>query len=162
MKAVCVAVEFRILGDVEALADGKRLDIGPARQRSVLVALLIDANHLVPTDQLIDRVWSEETPHKARNSLAGYLSRLRQVIASDDVEIARQPGGYVLATDPLSVDLHCFRQLTGQARAATDPAEADALFEKALAMWRGVPFASPGHPVDRTTSAPRWKPSGSP
>ena len=57
-------------------------------------------------------------------------------------EIARQHGGYVLTTDPLSIDLHCFRRLTGQARAATDPLEADALFEKALAMWRGVPFAS--------------------
>ena len=142
MKAVCVAVEFRLLGDVEAWAGGQRLDVGPARQRCVLVALLIDVNRLVPTDQLIDRVWSDELPHRARNSLAGYLSRLRQVIAGDDVEIARQPGGYVLTTDPLSIDLHCFRRLTGQARAATDPVEADALFEKALAMWRGVPFAS--------------------
>jgi predicted ATPase/DNA-binding SARP family transcriptional activator len=142
LKAVRVAVEFRLLGGVEALGDGQRLDVGPARQRCVLVALLIDANRLVPTDQLIDRVWSDELPHRARNSLAGYLSRLRQVIASDDVEIARRHGGYVLTTDPLSIDLHCFRRLTGQARAATDPLEADALFEKALAMWRGVPFAS--------------------
>ena len=137
-----MAVEFRILGDVEAWAGGQRLDLGPARQRCVLVALLIDANRLVPTDQLIDRVWSDELPHRARNSLAGYLSRLRQVIASDDVEIARQHGGYVLTTDPLSIDLHWFRRLTGQARAATDPLEANALFEKALAIWRGVPFAS--------------------
>ncbi len=142
MKAVGVALEFRILGDVEALADGQRLDIGAARQRCVLVALLIDVNRLVPTDQLIDRIWSDELPHKARNSLAGYLSRLRQAVARDGVEIARQPGGYVLTTDPLSIDLHCFRELTRKARAATDPVEADGLFDKALAMWRGIPFAS--------------------
>lgn len=135
-------MEFRILGDVEALADGQRLDIGPARQRCVLVALLIDVNRLVPTDQLIDRIWSDELPHRARNSLAGYLSRLRQVIARDGVEIARRPGGYVLNTDPLSIDVHCFRELTSKARNATDPVEADGLYEKALAMWRGVPFAS--------------------
>ena len=137
-----MAVEFRLLGDVEAHADGRRLDIGPARQRCVLVALLVDVNRLVPTDHLIDRVWSDELPHRARNSLAGYLSRLRQVIASPGVEIARQPGGYSLTADPSSIDLHCFRQLTSRARAATDPAEADALYERALAMWRGVPFAS--------------------
>ena len=42
-----MAVEFRLLGDIEVLADGHRLDIGPARQRCVLVALLIDVNRLV-------------------------------------------------------------------------------------------------------------------
>ena len=142
MKAVRVAVEFRILGDVEALDEGRRLDIGPARQRCVLAALLVDVNRPVLADQLIERIWSDELPHKARNSLAGYLSRLRQVVKSDDVEIVREPGGYVLRTDPQSIDLHSFRQLTGRARSATDPAEANALFAKALALWRGVPFAS--------------------
>jgi DNA-binding SARP family transcriptional activator len=140
--AVQVAVEFRLLGDVEARADGQPLDVGPARQRCVLVALLIDVNRLVPSDQLIERVWSGELPYRARNSLAGYLSRLRQVVGGHGVEITRQPGGYVLGTNPLSIDLHAFRQLTREARAAGDPVEADALFEKALAMWRGVPFAS--------------------
>src|ERR1700754_1461651 len=141
-EAVRVAVEFRLLGDVEVLADGQRRDTGPARQRCVLVALLIDVNRLVPTDQLIDRVWADDLPHKARNSLAGYLSRLRHLTAGGDVEIARQPGGYTLTADPMSIDLHCFRRLTTQARGSTDPSEADALFEQALAMWRGIPFPS--------------------
>lgn len=137
-----MAVEFRLLGDVEVCLDGQRLDIGPSRQRCVLVALLVDVNRPVPADQLIDRIWADDPPHRARNSLAGYLSRLRQVIASDDVEITREPGGYVLTVDPASIDLHRFRQLTSQARAAADAAEADALFGKALALWRGDPFAA--------------------
>ncbi len=138
-----MAVEFRLLGDVEARAAGQRLDIGPSRQRCVLVALLVDVNRPVPADQLIDRVWADEPPHRARNALAAYLSRLRAVVARDgEVEIAREPGGYVLTANPLSIDLYCFRQLTSRARAETDPAEADALFEKALALWRGDPFAS--------------------
>ena len=69
-KAVRVAVEFRILGDIEALVDGQRLDIGHARQRCVLVCLLVDVNRPVSTDQLIDRVWADELPLKARNALA--------------------------------------------------------------------------------------------
>src|SRR5262245_4260092 len=140
--AVPVAVQFAILGDVEARADGQPLDIGPARQRSVLVALLIDVNRLVPSDQLIERVWSDELPHRARNSLAGYLSRLRQVVGGHGVEIVRQPGGYSLTADPSSVDLHAFRALVNQARGTSEPGEADALFDKAMALWRGVPFAS--------------------
>ncbi|OBA92426.1 transcriptional regulator [Mycobacteriaceae bacterium 1482268.1] len=137
-----MAVEFRLLGEVEARADGQPLDIGPARQRCVLAVLLVDVNRLVPADRLIERVWSEELPHRARNSLAGYVSRLRSAIGGRGAEIARQSGGYVLTADPMLIDLHSFRQLTAGARAATDPTEADSLFETALAMWRGMPFAS--------------------
>ena len=140
--AVRVAVEFRLLGDVEARAGGQVLDIGPARQRCVLVALLIDVNRLVSSDQLIERVWSDELPHRARNSLAGYLSRLRQVLGGHGVGITRQSGGYVLTADLSSIDLHTFRRLVSRARAATDAVEADALFDAAMAIWRGVPFAT--------------------
>jgi len=136
-------MEFRLLGDVEARSDGQRLDIGPTRQRCVLVALLVDVNRPVPADQLIDRVWADDLPHRARNALAGYLSRLRRVITGGEgAEIAREPGGYVLKVDPGSIDLHRFRQLVSAARAAADPVEADRLFVEALEQWRGDPFAT--------------------
>jgi predicted ATPase/DNA-binding SARP family transcriptional activator len=138
-----VAVEFRLLGDVEARLDGQRLEIGHVRQRCVLVALLIDVNHPVPTDQLIDRVWADEPPHKGRNALAAYMSRLRQLFAdAEDVQIVREPGGYKLAADTLSVDLHRFRHLVSQARVTPDPVDAAAAFDSALSLWRGEPFAS--------------------
>ena len=138
-----MAVEFRLLGDVEARSDGQRLDIGPTRQRCVLVALLVDVNRPVPADQLIDRVWADDLPHRARNALAGYLSRLRQVLSGDgDAEIAREPGGYVLKVNPASVDLHRFRQLVSAAHAAADPVDADRQFSVAMELWRGDPFAT--------------------
>jgi predicted ATPase/DNA-binding SARP family transcriptional activator len=138
-----VAVEFRLLGDVEARLDGQRLEIGHVRQRCVLVALLVDANHPVPADQLIDRVWADEPPHKGRNALAAYISRLRQQFGgADDVNFVREPGGYKLAVDPMSIDLYRFRQLSARARATADPVEAAALFDAALDLWRGEPFPS--------------------
>jgi predicted ATPase/DNA-binding SARP family transcriptional activator len=136
-----VVVHFRLLGDVEARDDGRRLDIGHARQRSVLAALLIDVNRPVRTDQLIDRVWADEPPHRVRNALAGYLSRLRTVLG-DGVSITHDAGGYVLKTDPLTVDLHRFRQLVSEARASAEPDDATTLFNRALDLWRGEPFAS--------------------
>ena len=42
-----MAVQFRLLGDVEAWCGETRLDIGHARQRCVLVALTIDVNRPV-------------------------------------------------------------------------------------------------------------------
>jgi predicted ATPase/DNA-binding SARP family transcriptional activator len=138
-----VAVEFRLFGDVEARLHGQRVEIGHVRQRCVLVALLIDVNHPVPADQLIDRVWAGEPPHKGRNALAAYISRLRQLFAgAADVQIVREPGGYKLAADALSVDLHRFRHLASQARATADPVEAAAAFDSALDLWRGEPFPS--------------------
>jgi predicted ATPase/DNA-binding SARP family transcriptional activator len=138
-----VAVEFRLLGDVEARLDGQRLEIGHVRQRCVLVALLIDVNHPVPTDQLIDRVWADEPPHKGRNAVAAYMSRLRQLFNdAEDVQIVREPGGYKLTADASSVDLHRFRHRVSQARAAVDAADAAAVFDSALDLWRGEPFAS--------------------
>lgn len=138
-----VAVEFRLLGDVEAWLHGTRLEIGHVRQRCVLVALLVDVNHTVGSDQLIERVWADEPPRNARNALAAYMSRLRNLFAeAGDVQILRQPGGYLLSADARSVDLHCFRGLVAEARATTDCAEAAALFDQALRLWRAVPFTT--------------------
>ena len=128
-----MAVEFRVLGEVEALVDGDRLDIGHARQRCVLASLLVDVNRPVSVDQLIDRVWADEPPTRARNALAGYLSRLRALLAgADHVRITRGPAGYTLATESQSVDVHMFREVVGSARASADPLEASTLLDRAL------------------------------
>jgi predicted ATPase/DNA-binding SARP family transcriptional activator len=137
-----MAAEFRLLGEVEALVDGRRLDIGHARQRCVLASLLVDVNRPVSVDQLIDRVWADEPPSRARNALAGYLSRLRALLGEAGVQITRGTAGYTLTTDALSVDLHRFRHLAASARNATVPTEAARLFDQALACWRGEPFAA--------------------
>lgn len=137
-----VTVEFRLLGNVEARLDGQRLDIGHARQRCVLAAMLVDVNRPIPAQTLIDRVWADDTPHRARNTLAGYLSRLRQLLAEASVQIVREPGGYMLSTDALSVDVHRFRDMVARARATADPASAATLFDGALKLWCGKPFAA--------------------
>ena len=96
----------------------------------------------VPADQLIDRVWADDLPHRARNALAAYMSRLRQVLDGADVRIVRERGSYMLMAESLSVDIHRFRNIASQARATADAAEAAALFDSALGLWRGEPFAS--------------------
>jgi len=121
-----VAVEFRLLGDLDVRIDGRTVEVGNVQQRCVLVALLLEANRVVPVDQLVDRVWGDRAPQRARGTLYSYLSRLRRVLATtDDAVIVRQPCGYVLTADPHAVDVHRFQHLVGQARGPTTSARSN-------------------------------------
>jgi DNA-binding SARP family transcriptional activator/tetratricopeptide (TPR) repeat protein len=133
-------VELRVLGDVEAWAGDRRIEVGHARQRCVLAVLLVETNRVVTVDQLLERVWSEQLPQRGRHVLRTYLSRLRVLLSPVGVGIERCPNGYVLRADPDSVDVHHFHRLLTHARAADEDEDALGLFEQALALWRGEPF----------------------
>lgn len=137
-----MTTEFRLLGNVEAYVDDQLVDLGHARQRCVLVALLIDANQTVTADQLVERIWADRAPQRARDTLYGYLHRLRRILDStEDVSITRQAGGYLLKVNPLAVDLHRFRDLVSRARAGDGDTASLPLWEQALGLWRGEAFA---------------------
>jgi DNA-binding SARP family transcriptional activator/Flp pilus assembly protein TadD len=142
-----MVVELSVIGEVTASVDGEEVNLGPARQRCVLAVLAVEANRLVPADQLADRVWGEQVPYRAAGTLRSYLSRLRSALSTGDgVGIQRRPGGYLLSVDESAVDLHRFRLLLTRARVTTDDDHAAALFGEALALWRGEPFAGLGSP----------------
>ncbi|MGW0791208.1 AfsR/SARP family transcriptional regulator [Streptomyces sp. NPDC002911] len=142
-----MTIEFGMLGEIQAHVGGTALDLGPTRQRWVLAALLMDVNRAVPVDGLVGRVWGAHPPPGVKSTLYSYLSRLRRALgaaadaSSPGAGIERRSGGYALLTEPDLVDLHRFRALAGRARAAEDERAAD-LFERALTLWRGEPFAT--------------------
>ncbi|MDC0771584.1 AfsR/SARP family transcriptional regulator [Streptomyces sp. HD] len=139
-----MAVEFRLLGDIAVQVDGRPVDLGPAKQRSVLAALLVDAPRTVSIAQLIGRVWAERMPQQVRTTLYGYVCHLRKALepAGDDASIlTRSSGGYAVEVDQLAVDVHRFGALVRQARVAEDPSRRAQLFEEALELWQGEPCA---------------------
>ncbi|MFE9468633.1 BTAD domain-containing putative transcriptional regulator [Streptomyces virginiae] len=133
-------MSFRVLGPVEAHTDDREVDLGHARQRSVLAALAADVNHTVPFTELIARVWGQEAPQRARGTLHSYLSRLRQKIEDGHTRISRRSSGYVLAAEESAVDLLRFRAAVVEARKGPASRSAVCLAE-ALGLWRGEPFA---------------------
>ncbi|MFJ8111864.1 AfsR/SARP family transcriptional regulator [Streptomyces sp. NPDC096132] len=141
---------FAVLGEIEACVDGRPVDLGHLRQRSVLAALLVDVDRTVPVDRLADRVWGDRPPQRWRPTLYSYLSRLRQALESagdggagnDGAAIRREPGGYRLAAEASAVDLHRFRDLVARARDTAVDDAAAALLDRALRLWRGPAFGS--------------------
>jgi DNA-binding SARP family transcriptional activator/Flp pilus assembly protein TadD len=160
-------MELRLFGQVELLAGGQPLDVGPPRQQAVLAALVVDAGRPVAIETLIDRVWDDSPPVEARNVLYSHLSRIRQLLrraaglaGGTAPRIERRHAGYVLDIDPDLVDLHRFRRLVEQGRnpQRDDAARAAALTE-ALGLWRGAPLAAlPGEWATQVRSGwYRWR-----
>jgi DNA-binding SARP family transcriptional activator len=81
-------VEFRVLGDLEAVKDGQALALGPHQQRAVLAILLVSAGEVVSSDRLIEAVWGERPPASAAKTVQVYISRLRKTLNG-----AQAPGG---------------------------------------------------------------------
>ncbi len=138
-------VEFSVLGEVEARVDGRAIDLGHARQRHVLAALLVDVNRPVPAHRLTDRVWGEQVSPGAVKTLRSYLCRLRGSLAGS-ATIERVPGGYQLTVDPCAVDVVRFRDLAARARAAPDDIAAE-LYRAALGLWRGTALSGVDTPA---------------
>ncbi|MEV0204806.1 BTAD domain-containing putative transcriptional regulator [Streptomyces sp. NPDC050788] len=144
------------------------MDAGPAKQRAVLAALLVDAGRWVTAETVIDRVWGEDAPARVRSSLYAYIARIRRMIsdlAAQDTtvtenalrtgQLRRGPGGYLLDVPYDRIDVHGFRRLVDRARAVerTD-AERVVLLRRALALWRGEPMAGlSGAWVERTRNS---------
>ncbi|MEU1179236.1 tetratricopeptide repeat protein [Streptomyces sp. NPDC005820] len=143
---------------------GRPVDLGPAKRRTLLAALLVDAGRWVSAETLIDRVWGEEPPAQVRATLYAHVARIRRVLAetlphlTDDdgggdgggrapspPPLRRGSGGYRLDIPPDLVDAHRFRNLVTTARQTggsdtARSAERLAALREAMGLWRGEPL----------------------
>jgi predicted ATPase/DNA-binding SARP family transcriptional activator len=142
-------MEFRILGPLEALDEGR--DVAPAgsKRRALLALLLLHANETLSIEQLIDELWGEHPPATAARTVQAHVSRLRKALdagtgnGADGVIVTRERG-YELTLDPDRLDALRFERLVADGRrelTAGVPERAAAAFEAALSLWRGAPLA---------------------
>ena len=82
--------EFRILGPLEVVEDGRPVALGGPRQRAVLAYLLLRAGRPVPTEQIVDELWGQEPPPTAVASLQNAVSALRKLLGPETV-VTRAP-----------------------------------------------------------------------
>jgi YVTN family beta-propeller protein len=131
-------VEFRLLGPLAVLAEGRELALGRRKQRAVLAVLLVHANEVVTTERLADALWAGDSPQTARTAVQGHVSRLRKVVGRE--RLVTRGGGYLLALSPDELDRARFERLLAEAREAADPAARAAALRRALSLWRGSPL----------------------
>jgi DNA-binding SARP family transcriptional activator/WD40 repeat protein len=150
MGDASLSVEFKVLGPLEVVCNGRVVPLGGARQRLVLAALVASANAVVSADRLIDIVWGDEPPDSALSTLQKYVYRLRGAIdpgtgaAGSGGRLLTRAPGYLLRIDANESDAARFEQLLGGAQrraAAGDFIGATVVFEEALGLWRGPAFA---------------------
>lgn len=141
-------MDFRILGSLQVLEEGRVVALGGSKQRALLGVLLLHANETLSTERLTDELWGEHAPATAAKTVQVHVSRLRKALAegrgegSDEVVLTREHG-YQLVLDPESLDAHRFERLVNVGRShmvAGDPQRAASSLEDALAMWRGRPL----------------------
>lgn len=121
-------MDFRMLGPLQVLDDGRPLDVGAAKQRALLGILLLHANDVVPSDKLLEALWSEQQPETALKALQVYVSQLRKALGKERI-LTRVPG-YELRVEPGELDLERFQTLVAEGQLAD-----------ALALWHGQPLA---------------------
>ena len=134
-------MDFRILGPLEAVVDGRTLELGGARQRALFAILLLRRNEVVPSDRLLEDLYGSVQPATAHKSLQAHVSRLRKLLDPD--RLRTRGSGYMLEARADEVDADRFVSLLDEGRGllmAGDPKGAEGPLEQALALWRGSPL----------------------
>src|SRR5262245_40180003 len=74
-------VRIAILGPLWVTGpDGRPVDVGGARLRTLLIRLALEPGQVVGAEALIAAVWAGEPPAGAANALQTLVSRLRRVL----------------------------------------------------------------------------------
>ncbi|MEV4397438.1 BTAD domain-containing putative transcriptional regulator [Nonomuraea sp. NPDC049607] len=131
---------------MQITTDGAPVEITAPRHRAVLAMLLLDVNHVVSVDRLIEAVWSDAPPSTVRSQIYTCISGLRRLLrrAALPARIVTKAPGYQLLAPADSVDLHIFDRLVQEAAAARARSDTEAAAEalrRALALWQGEPLA---------------------
>jgi class 3 adenylate cyclase/tetratricopeptide (TPR) repeat protein len=131
-------MRYRILGPLGVQPAVDHPALRRRKPRIVLAMLLLHANEVVSTDALIDAVWENRAPERAKGSLQNSISHLRKALGEERLLSAQ--GGYVLQVDPGELDAEVFERLVQEAD-GEPPARRAERIGAALALWRGAALA---------------------
>jgi DNA-binding SARP family transcriptional activator len=138
-------LDYQLLGPMRVVGAGGELALGGLRQRAVLAALLLDADHTVDVEKLIEMVWDDAPPPKPIASLRAYVANLRRILGEGpNKRLATESRGYRLQLGDDGLDTREFAALVLDGKRLLDggdAAAADVTLAGALGLWRGAPLS---------------------
>ncbi|XVQ06667.1 BTAD domain-containing putative transcriptional regulator [Spirillospora sp. CA-255316] len=149
-------MRFSLLGPLEAVGEVGPVPLGGINQRAALGFLLLHANSVVATSDLVQALWGDDVPATARKMVQNAVAGLRRALSEDGtVTLMTAQPGYVLRVDPERIDVTLFHTLVDRGRAdfragAWEPAARQ--LRQAVALWRGPALAD----VTQTGDTPVW------
>lgn len=137
---------FGILGPLTVVVDDVEVAPSAAKERALLALLVVRAGRVVPADQLIEELWPDTEPDRARRTLQVRVAAVRKLLQTCGLPEALgfEGGGYRLSVAAEQIDANQFAALVERAElemTSGRPATAATTLREALALWRGEPLA---------------------
>lgn len=133
-----------LLGPITVRTEHGEETVPAKLDRSVLAHLVLCEGRALSVDMLIEAVWGEHPPLRARNALQVKISRLRGRLGAYASALEYTQGSYRLrlARDQVDIGILAARVASAAHRLeASDIEGARADLTDALALWRGAPLA---------------------
>ncbi|UFQ18556.1 MULTISPECIES: AfsR/SARP family transcriptional regulator [Streptomyces] len=136
-------INFRILGPIDALSNGDAIQLGGAKSKTVLAALLMAEGQVVTVSRLGYLLWRDRPPKTCDAQVYTYISRLRKSLDCQ-VSISRRGHGYAMSIGDASCDWKDFERLSRMGRDALAERRfrlAAKYLSNALSLFRGNALA---------------------
>ena len=139
-------MKYETLGPLRVIDGDHTSAIGARKIETVLAVLLIKADQVVTSEQLINEVWGDQIPRRATAGLHVYISQLRKFLSRENRPgnpVVTRPTGYLLHRGTDEIDFQSFLHLAAKGRTlARERQHEEALetLEAALSLWRGAVF----------------------
>lgn len=134
-------LHFDALGSLRVRGETSEILISRPGYRRTLSWLLLDAGRSVDRDVLIDRLWPDDVPRSARNTLQHYIAGLRRILGQHRIRTVAH--GYEIDLERVELDVREFDVLSDLVHRASRDGyveRAVSLADSALGYWRGSPF----------------------
>lgn len=138
-----LVMKVGILGPLQVAVDGRPVELGGARLRTMVARLALSAGHVVAVDTLTAALWPDGGPADQAHALQSLVSRLRRAL-DGKAPLRSVNSGYCLDVPADDVDALRFERLARRGRMLLkegDHRGAAATLREALELWRGEPLS---------------------